>query len=82
MNTNTFEDYLMEVHATTYHGTDDDMPDNYEAWVGQLDASAVMQYADACVTQLNEKYKASIDIGLKAVTELQKVGQMAKSINQ
>lgn len=31
-----FEDFLKEKHAEDYHGTDDDMPDAFEAWVTDM----------------------------------------------
>lgn len=34
--TSAQEDKLKEAHAKDYHGTDDDMPDAYEAWLENL----------------------------------------------
>lgn len=34
--THAQEDILKEAHAKDYHGTDDDMPDAYEAWIENL----------------------------------------------
>jgi hypothetical protein len=33
------EDKLKEAHAEDYTGTDDDMPDAYEDWLGELDSA-------------------------------------------
>lgn len=41
----TFEDFLQEKHAENYNGTDDDMPDAYEAWVCELDLEEVITWA-------------------------------------
>ncbi len=41
-----FEDFLKDKHAEDYHGTDDDMPDAFDDWMGNLDISEVMDYAD------------------------------------
>jgi hypothetical protein len=29
----SFEDYLKSLHAKDYHGTDDNMPDDFEHWL-------------------------------------------------
>lgn len=42
----TFEDYLREIHAKNYNGTDDDMPDAYEHWLGNEEVDAIIAYAD------------------------------------
>lgn len=42
----TFVDYLKEIHAAEYMGTDDDMPDAFDAWVDDLGTSEVMAYAE------------------------------------
>jgi hypothetical protein len=57
MNTETFEKYLIDVHAAQYHGTDDDMPDNFVAWVVNLEVSDVMEYAEDCIAAINEANK-------------------------
>jgi hypothetical protein len=41
-----FEEFLKEQHAKDYHGTDDDMPDAYEAWLEQLGLDEIIQFAD------------------------------------
>ena len=37
------EDKLQEAHAKDYHGTDDDMPDNYEYWMSNLDLAEIKE---------------------------------------
>ena len=32
----TFQEYLREIHATSYMGTDDNMPDAFEKWMSDL----------------------------------------------
>jgi predicted Zn-dependent peptidase len=39
----TFEDYLQQVHASQYTGTDDDMPDDFERWLEQFDANDILE---------------------------------------
>lgn len=41
-----FENYLKEVHAKEYMGTDDDMPDAFDNWLGDLAADEFINYAD------------------------------------
>ena len=41
-----FEDFLAEEHAKDYCGLDDDMPDNFEAWLCDLDNQELIDYAD------------------------------------
>ena len=40
-----FEDFLKDVHAEQYIGVDDDMPDDFDAWLGDLSANELNQYA-------------------------------------
>lgn len=42
----TFENYLEEVHAKLYTGTDDDMLDQCNDWVANLDIQEVIDYAE------------------------------------
>ena len=39
----TFEDFLKELHAVKYTGTDDDMPEAFDAWLGELDVEALLR---------------------------------------
>lgn len=41
-----FEEYLKWVHADDYHGTDDDMPDAFDAFVGGLENQEQFDYAN------------------------------------
>ena len=41
-----FEEYLKEIHANDYTGTDDDMPDAFEHWLSNLDVENVIGYGD------------------------------------
>jgi hypothetical protein len=40
-----FEDYLKDVFAKDYMGTDDDMPKAFEAWFSDLSANELNSYA-------------------------------------
>lgn len=48
----TFEHYLRGIHAKTYTGTDDDMPDDFEFWVSQLEADEIIKLAEDCIRKL------------------------------
>jgi len=41
----TFEEYLTEVHAEGYMGTDDDMPISFDIWLTDLQVDDLMTYA-------------------------------------
>lgn len=41
----SFEEFLQEKFADGYEGTDDDMPDRFDAWVSDFEAEEVMTYA-------------------------------------
>lgn len=45
-NAELFEEYLKEVHALSYRGTDDDMSENYEKWRGELEAETLIELAN------------------------------------
>ena len=57
MRTDTFENYLEDVHADDYHGTDDDMPDAYESWLERLEIEDLLEYAEDFGKKLNKKIK-------------------------
>lgn len=42
----TFEDYLQDVHAKHYSGTDDDMSEECETWLSEIDVQDIMDYAE------------------------------------
>jgi hypothetical protein len=41
-----FEEYLKEIHTKIYHGTDDDMPDAFDNWLGEIDGEEYMKWAE------------------------------------
>lgn len=51
----TFEEFLQEQHAENYHGTDDAMPDAFDAWLTDLQADDFIKYADEAL------FKARVD---------------------
>ena len=42
-----FEEYLKWVHADQYIGTDDDMLDNFNDWLGTLDGEDYITHGNA-----------------------------------
>jgi hypothetical protein len=42
-----FEEYLKEIHAKNYMGTDDDMSDSFESFVCNFDLEDVVEHANA-----------------------------------
>lgn len=50
MNQN-FTQYLQDVHANGYSGTDDAMPDAFDTWLENLDTSELIDYADLWASQ-------------------------------
>lgn len=42
----TFEEFLMGVHGKDYTGTDDEMPDAFEAWLTELDTDSLILLAN------------------------------------
>ena len=46
MEFKTFEEALQEEHSKNYMGTDDDMPDKFDAWVERLDTEDLIKLAD------------------------------------
>lgn len=42
----TFENYLKDIHASDYMGTDDDMTDKFDSWLENQDIDTLMSYAD------------------------------------
>lgn len=38
-----FEEYLQQLHAESYIGTDDDMPEAFEAWLEQFDVAEILE---------------------------------------
>ena len=42
-----FIDFLREVHAEDYKGTDDDMADNFDNWLGDTDIEEYINHANA-----------------------------------
>lgn len=42
----TFEEFLKDWHMKDYHGTDDDAPDAFEAWMSELEVGDIEPFAN------------------------------------
>ena len=66
MKDNTFEDYLQEKHSEQYCGLDDDMPDDYADWVGNLDVQELIDFAELWgLIRNRDGYKEAGDLFFK-----------------
>lgn len=52
MTQTPFRDFLQEKHAEDYHGTDDGMPDSFDAWLSNLQVDDFLEYGDEFVFTL------------------------------
>ena len=60
-----FEEYLKNIHASNYMGTDDDMPDNYERWLSNLDIEEIIRYGNQALNMALDINMVYIDIESK-----------------
>lgn len=42
-----FEEYLKEIHANQYTGLDDEMPDDFNNFLGNMDGEEYIEHANA-----------------------------------
>ncbi len=52
-----FEDFLREEHSKEYAGTDDEMQDDYEAWLTNLDNEELIDYGNKAIQEQEQKIK-------------------------
>lgn len=62
-----FESFLQDQHAEDYHGGDDEMPDAFDNWLGDLQADEYLAYGNMFAfviskEQLEKDYENSVDI--------------------
>jgi hypothetical protein len=59
MKERTFEDFLQERHSELYPMVlDDDLPDSFDNWLGELDGEDYIKYADLFA---QERFLAGMD---------------------
>lgn len=56
------EQFLQEKHAEDYMGTDDNMPDAFDAWLVNLDVDEWLRYADEYADEYSIKLTNKINI--------------------
>lgn len=71
------ETYLKEIHAKDYHGTDDNMPGDFERWLSELDVDEVIKYADELLGKQVEIINKLLKISGDTTEELKKLQQLA-----
>ena len=74
---NIFESYLMEVHARDYHGTDDNMPDDFEKWLGELDTQELMDHAEELLSKQYLMIERLTKIAGDSFDELKKIVELS-----
>jgi hypothetical protein len=69
MKTQTFEEYLQDIHAENYMGTGDDMPDKFDSWISEMDVNEVIELAEKYGTnQWDAGFRKAKDIAMDAIT--------------
>lgn len=63
----TFNDYLQEIHSKDYHGTDDAMPDAFEAWLIEQQVDDLIEYAESFGKSLLLEAKEKTEIKEKEI---------------
>lgn len=77
-----FEEYLKEIHAEDYMGTDDDMSDSFDDWLASLDGEDYINYGNHALSQASAKILGSIKTEKKASSSREngKLGGRPKKI--
>lgn len=55
-NAELFTEYLKEIHANNYSGTDDDMPEDFENWLSEKDAADLLELANEAMQLQADQY--------------------------
>jgi hypothetical protein len=56
MKKNLFEEYMQMIHANKFPEVlDDDLPDHFEAWIGNLDGAEIMERTEDFTKELLSK---------------------------
>ena len=56
----TFDEYLKEIHAQNYTGTDDDMPDAFNNWFAEIDIFRLTIYAEGYGNYIKDEFARAI----------------------
>ena len=65
----TFLQFLQDEHAKGYMGTDDKMPDAFEAWLDDIGTDGMLEYADEFLSSHRERLAGETDSKNRAYNE-------------
>ena len=66
-----FEDYLRDIHGEDYHGTDDDMPDAFDNWLGnEVQVDDLITYGNRYAAKMMLETKESMLQAFDPMVEL------------
>ena len=71
----SFECFLKSIHADNYIGTDDDMGDDFEDWLGELEPEDVIGYAEQALRMALDIDKSPIPIDTEYWTIVTQMGE-------
>ena len=74
----TFEEYLREVHAEDYHGTDDNMPDAFDAWLAEKNGNDLIALAEKVVATQNGNIRELMKALEGTIEVLKKIKELIK----
>jgi len=63
-----FEDYLKDIHARNFMGTDDNMSDSFEQWLSNLDVQEMLDFGEQAINSSLAKNLGSIKSEKKALS--------------
>ena len=63
-----FENYLKDIHAKNYMGTDDNMSDSFEQWLSNLDVQEMLDFGEQAINSSLAKKLGSIKSEKKALS--------------
>lgn len=63
-----FEEYLKDIHAKEYMGTDDDMPESFERWLENLDNNDLMEYGNEAMIHSSARVLGSVKSDKKSIS--------------
>jgi hypothetical protein len=75
----TFTEFLQEKHADGYMGTDDNMPDAFEAWLEDIQLDGVIEYGDEYRAEQVQKIKDEV-ANMKGVYSANDVMEKVKTL--
>ena len=63
-----FENYLRDIHAKNYMGTDDNMSDSFDHWLSNLDVQEMLDFGEQAMNSSLAKKLGSIKSEKKALS--------------